>query len=72
MATKKTKVTEWPRVTKGTHLTVYEYEDGKTKLEWDYNQLLKEVKEAIQTYELSTLKPTVKAKAVTRKKKTNG
>lgn len=46
MATKKTKVT-WPKVTEGTHLTVTEYEDGRTELVWDDEQLLKEVREAI-------------------------
>lgn len=39
--------TEWPMVTKGSHLTVYTYEDGSTRLEWDDNALLKEVQEAI-------------------------
>jgi hypothetical protein len=45
----KTKVvtTEWPQVTKGSHLTVYTYEDGSTKLEWDDAVLLKEVQDAI-------------------------
>jgi hypothetical protein len=69
MATKKAK-TSSPRVTKGSHLTVYEDENGKTTLEWDYEQLVKDVREAISNYELSQLKPAVKAKAVTRKKKT--
>ena len=45
MATKK-KIT-WPKVTKGSHLTVTEHEDGRTELEWDDEQLLKEVREAI-------------------------
>lgn len=49
MATKsKTKVvTTWPKVEVGTHLTVYTYEDGSTKLVWDDEVLLKEVKDAI-------------------------
>jgi hypothetical protein len=44
MATKKTK---WPKVTVGTHLTVTEYEDGRTELVWDDEQLAKEVRDAI-------------------------
>lgn len=51
MATKKTKTKvltgDWPQVTKGNHLTVYTYEDGSTKLEWDDAALLKEVQDAI-------------------------
>jgi hypothetical protein len=51
MVTKKTKTKvvsgEWPQVTKGSHLTVYTYEDGSTKLEWDDEALLKEVQDAI-------------------------
>jgi YD repeat-containing protein len=46
MATKKTKTEQWPKVTKGTHLTVTTHEDGRTELEWDDEQLLKEVREA--------------------------
>jgi hypothetical protein len=47
MATRKKKSVAGPSVVKGTHLTVYTYEDGSTKLEWDDEQLLKEVREAI-------------------------
>lgn len=44
---KVTKTQVWPNVNKGTHLTVYTYEDGSTKLEWDDDALLKEVQNAI-------------------------
>lgn len=37
----------WPKITQGTHLTVRTFEDGKTELIWDDEQLLKEVREAI-------------------------
>jgi hypothetical protein len=47
MATKKK--TTYPKVTVGTHLTVTEYEDGRTELVWDDKQLLKEVREAIKS-----------------------
>ena len=36
----------WPIVVEGTHLTVYRYEDGSSKLKWDDEALLKEVREA--------------------------
>ncbi len=58
-----------PTVVKGNHLTVTTYPDGKTELEWDDEALLKEIREAIETYELDQLKPSVKAKVATRKKK---
>lgn len=61
MATKK-KV--WPIVNKGTHLTVYTYEDGSTKLEWDDEVLLSEVRNAILKYEsnIPAAKKTVRKK----------
>ena len=72
MATRKKKeVTSevWPKVTKGSHLTVTTYENGKTELEWDDEALTKDVNEAIISYELSQMKPAVRAKVATRKKK---
>lgn len=67
MATKKkvAKTSEWPTVNKGTHLTVYTNEDGTTKLEWDDEALLNEVRNAILKYESNV--PA--AKKTTRKKK---
>ncbi len=59
MATKKSKST-WPKVVQGTHLTVTTYEDGRSELVWDDEQLLKEVREAIASAEV---KPSVKAKS---------
>ena len=69
MARKK-KDTEEVTVVKGNHLTVTTYPDGRTELEWDDAALEKEVREAIEAYEMSQLKPAVKAKAATRRKKT--
>jgi hypothetical protein len=59
----------WPKISQGTHLTVKTFEDGKTELIWDDEQLLKEVREAIAGAELNQMKPAVKAKVATRKKK---
>ena len=67
MARKKI-ITE-PTVVKGSHLTVTTYPDGRTELEWDDVALERDVKEAIEAYELSQLKSAVRAKAATRKKK---
>lgn len=55
----------------GNHLTVNTYTNGKVVLIWDDAALEKEVREAIAAYELSQLKPAVRAKAATRKKKVN-
>ena len=68
--TKVTKTEVWPKVNKGTHLIVYTYEDGSTKLEWDDDALLSEVKNAILRYESNipaTTKPSTK-KTSTKKK----
>lgn len=66
---KKTEVVAEPTVVKGNHLTVTTFPDGRTELEWDDEALAKEVREAIEAYELTQLKPAVRAKAATRAKK---
>jgi len=37
----------------GSHLTVSTYSDGRTELEWDWDALVKEVREACASVELS-------------------
>jgi len=63
------KAKDEPTVVVGSHLTVITQPDGRTELVWDDAALEREVREAIEAYELSQLKPAVKAKAATRKKK---
>jgi len=65
MATKKKRaeVTE-AVVVKGSHLTVTTYPDGHTKLEWDDDALLRDVREALASVEVLVEKPKR-----TRKKK---
>ena len=41
----------WPKINQGSHLTVKTFEDGRTELIWDDAALLKEVKDAILSYE---------------------
>jgi hypothetical protein len=41
----------WPKIQQGTHLIVKTFEDGRTELVWDDEQLLKEVQEAIASVE---------------------
>lgn len=66
MATKKLKNQPsdgWPKISQGTHLTVKTFEDGRTELVWDDDQLLKEVQEAIASYErIESVTPTKKTK----------
>jgi len=66
MKLKKKKIIS---VVKGSHLTVTTYEDGSTKLTWDDEQLMLDVQEAIRNYELSKMKPNIRAKAKKRLKK---
>ena len=47
----------------GRHLTVSTYSDGRTELEWDWDALVKEVREACASVELANTKPAVKAKS---------
>jgi hypothetical protein len=58
-----------PKVVKGNHLTVTTYPDGRTELVWDDDALLAEVREATASAELAAMKPAVRAKVATRKKK---
>lgn len=68
MATRKKKieiseVNDLSNIVKGSHLTVTTYSDGRTKLEWDDEQLLKEVREALATVTtVEEPKPKRKAK----------
>jgi hypothetical protein len=59
----------WPKITQGSHLTVVEHENGRRELIWDDEALMRDVRNAIENHELSQLKPAVKAKSATRKKK---
>jgi YD repeat-containing protein len=63
MATRKKKSVAGPSVVKGTHLTVITNEDGTTTLEWDDEQLLKEVREAIASVDAPVKKTVTKKKA---------
>ena len=47
----------------GSHLTVSTYSDGRTELEWDWDALVKEVREACASVELANMKSAVKAKS---------
>lgn len=66
MATKKLKNVAsegWPKISQGTHLTVKTFEDGRTELVWDDEQLLKEVKEATASVkQIESVTPTKKTK----------
>jgi len=67
----------WPKISQGTHLTVKTFEDGRTELVWDDDQLLKEVREATSQYVFSEPKviehtETKLTKVISVTKKTKG
>ena len=57
-----------PTVVVGSHLTVTTYPDGRTKLEWDDDALLRDVRDAILRHE-SNIPATAEAVSI-RKRKT--
>ena len=66
MARKKNQLAEvnsLPTVTKGSHLTVTTFPDGRSELKWDWDALVNEVREACASVELANMKPAVKAKS---------
>lgn len=63
----------WPKIVKGSHLTVKTFEDGRTELEWDDEALARDVRQAILSVEsripvATETKPSVKAKTARLKK----
>jgi hypothetical protein len=50
MATQRKPKQKWPRVVRGSHLTVTTYEDGRVELLWDDEALLQEVRTAIAVH----------------------
>lgn len=68
MATRKKKETDPSGVVKGSHLTVTTFSDGTTKLDWDDEALMRDVREAIASVEQTQGDTNVKAKK-TRKSK---
>lgn len=71
MARKKKDIEE-VTVTKGSHLTVTTYPDGRTELEWDDEALMRDVQDAIRAHEttefVGSLALGQKPKRVTKKK----
>lgn len=61
---KKQESVTWPKVVKGSHLTVKTFENGRTELEWDDDALLRDVRNAILKHE-----STVPVKKVTKTSK---
>ena len=66
MATSKKKSVNvpsggWPNINQGTHLTVKTFEDGRTELVWDWDALVKEVREACASVEIKSKTKTKKS-----------
>ena len=66
MATRKKKTTDPSGVVKGSHLTVTTFSDGTTKLEWDDEALLRDVRAAILKAE--SVLPVAETKSKRKKK----
>ncbi len=54
-----------PKVVKGNHLTVTTHPDGKVELEWDWDALVKEVREACASVENKPAKKKAAPKKAT-------
>jgi hypothetical protein len=62
---KKAKETLGPKVVKGNHLTVTTHPNGKVELEWDWDALVKEVREATSSVESKPAKKKAAPKKAT-------
>jgi hypothetical protein len=69
MATKKKTQSAEPVVIRGSHSTRTEYPDGRVEFVTHWDELKRDVDAALAEFELSKMKPAVKAKAVARAKK---
>ena len=61
--------TKFPIVTKGSHLTVTTYEDGRKELVWDDAALMRDVQEAIASVNTNIVTATETKVKKSRKKK---
>lgn len=59
---------EFPKIKKGSHLTVYTYENGTTRLEWDDAALMRDVQKALTDYENSVKVNNIVTKPKRKKK----
>lgn len=69
MATRKKKETDPSGVVRGSHLTVTTFSDGTTKLDWDDEALLRDVRAAILKAESNIPATTDEPVKKPRKKK---
>ena len=75
MAKKKAKLPEplvlppEKTVTKGSHLTVTKYPDGRTELQWDWDALVRDVDLAIKSVENAKTETKPSKKTTTKKAK---
>lgn len=49
----------WPKITKGTHSVLTEHEDGRVEMSWDWEQLNKEINDAIRECNIGQSSQTV-------------
>ena len=48
-----TDTENWPKITKGSHITITEHQNGRVEMTWDWEQLNKDINNAIREYEHS-------------------
>ena len=65
---KKPKVSDPSGVVKGSHLTVTTFSDGTTKLDWDDEALLRDVRKALTEHANSSILTTTATKVKKTKK----
>lgn len=71
--------TDWPKVFKGSHSTIIEHQDGGVEMSWDWEQLNKDINNAIREYEhsqsgknaVSEISPKIRSKSNGKKGKKN-
>lgn len=59
-----TKKISFPKVIKGSHVTITEHKDGTVDMEWDWEKLVEEINQAITKID----KPKPKLEVIKNKK----
>ena len=54
-----TDTENWPKITKGSHITITEHQNGRVEMTWDWEQLNKDINDAIREFNISQSSKTV-------------
>ena len=47
-----THTQNWPKITKGSHTTITEHQNGQVDITWDWEQLNKDINDATRNFDL--------------------